>query len=281
MTLVVLAAGMTARTFREVRAENLFEEGRQIQRRTPESPLAEVKLRQAYAQDPDHPEILRALANNLIRAEKIKFSRGQLRSMSRERLEEGLDLLGRAGRIYPFEPDVLRAHGETALMFGDMLTQLGERQRAEEMYQAAFQALLASSIELPVPRQSKEAYHAEIIRAAQLIGRQDIAFEYVRHMDKRGYRWILPELRMAEAPMKASFALGVEPRVMRELRWMLASGIDQSRALRRLEAAADSLGQKPAAIHTLEWLDREDRLTPEGHDLLNRLVSKAAEDPVF
>ncbi|MCB2154010.1 hypothetical protein KQI84_03935 [bacterium] len=278
--LIAIAVWMSIQTVHEVRAEVLFEKARMIQQRDDTSPLAEVKFRQAYAQDPNHPEIMRALANNLIRNEKIKYSRRQLRSMSQDRIEEGLRLLARARIIYPFEPDVVRAHGETALMFGDLLTLTGDYDRAEEMYQVSFQALTAAARQLPVPRQSKEAFHAEIIRVAQLIGRQDTAYEFVHHMDKRGFRWILPDLRMPEAPLEAGRSLGIEPRVVREARWLLSIDQERNAAMRGLVEAVN-LGEGPAAIQTLTWLDKQNELSPEARRLLNHLVSTSADDPAF
>ncbi len=261
--LLVFSVALPSWTLRELRSEILVRQGNQFN--------STIDLERAVKLDPYEPEARQSLARQLIAEEKTKFQMMQFSLAEPDDLENAVRLLKENLPSYDFRPESLRLRGETGQMLSELYAKMGEKERSSQWAQESYENFLEAARELPRPQSRSELYNAAIVLAAQRVGEQAVAAEFLLRMDREGERAIINRHGMLKNATQGWFALGLLPQQLREFRYALVEQPANRTLLDSMRLAATQLGQRPSVLRTLEYLKDEGRLNNEGESLLEEL----------
>lgn len=271
---VALVAGSVAlvqRAFRETEAELLLGRADLEARMAARSSLREVDIRRAMRLDPDNAQAAYTLANFMVMREMDRLSRGQFNVVDASRFEEAKEILAASLDVVDSQAGVHRRIGEISKAEAFLHERRHERAEAQAAYETAFESYAESARLLPRPRLDIGLYFGDLVNFARRSNRPEYAAYYTREIDHLGYRYYFNERNYTADAKHAFFTLGMKASAMRELRYQLRQRPGDAELLRELEMLATDGGLEWAAILLLEDLGREERLSPWGAEILERL----------
>lgn len=280
IALVVIGGAIVCASWRQLMAERMLWKARTRAEREVDSRMREIELQRAHQFDSTHPIVVSDRARFMIRAQKIYFQNNQINLMDAKKLEEALALLDGIDATYHFQPGLLRTRGEAAMMLAELHRRQGDEAEARRWIQKGFEDLYEASRKLPRPKVRGDEFNPGAVIAAQLVGREDAAVDFLMRMNRFGERRLLTERGILRNATQAWFAVGLLPHQMREIHAALMREPDDPILIGALRLSSETLGQRTAAIKILEDLERNGKLRPASAALLQQLRNAAQAPPI-
>ncbi|MEQ8818772.1 MAG: hypothetical protein RLY93_00900 [Sumerlaeia bacterium] len=274
--LVALALVAVVHTRRQLAAERLYAEAKSARMADMRS-MEITALRKALNETGWDPRLKRELAVAMLADEGTKAAKGQ--TLNAGNLEEGLGLLNEASRSYDSLAGLLRTRGELALLLSDSYARAGDRERAANAARVAYESFRRASELLPAPRQRREEFYADAVKAAQRSGEQSDALLFLRELEQQTSHAPVEYLDLLDESAAAALQLGMYPQLIREARYYLFQEPESRPMLGLLrEIARRDPAMRPAVRATLRGLEAEGKLGEQGRAVLSQVEELTGGD---